>query len=136
MLQHCIGLARRLSRLQFALDGVRRDALARTVDGGAPGRRVGSSSTFTIARTRQSLRFAPGNFALVRPGVNRELSAVAVSAVQLGEDLPSGNHKIKLRPLAPGRYWARFWIEGRNRRPDTAESFIITDPTEHGEVEE
>lgn len=117
-------------------DASKEAPFAVTIDGGTPGRRIGSSPTFTVAKTTQSLHFEPGSFPRQGSATQSALRAVAVSAVQLGEDLPAGNHKIKIRPLSSGRYWARFWIEGRRHRPDTAESFVTTDETEQSEVEE
>jgi hypothetical protein len=68
-------------------------------------------------------------------GPGRGHFGVAVAAVQLGDDLPSGRHHVKLRVLSPGRYWARFWIEGRRTRPEAAASFITTEEPEPGEEE-
>lgn len=124
-------------RLHYAIyssNGSTRDLpLAVTVDGGSPKRRIGSSANFTIANTTQRLHFASGAFAFSGPEGGKALDAVAISAVQLGDDLPRKSHNIKLRPLAAGQYWARFWVEGRHGRPDT-QSFIVTDPTTQREV--
>lgn len=124
-------------RLHYAIysaNGTTRDLpLHVTVDGGEPRRRVGSSPTFTIANTTQRLKFASGAFTFSGPEAGKTLDAVAISAVQLGEDLPRKSHRIKLRPLSSGQYWARFWIEGRHGRLDT-QSFIVTDATMQREV--
>lgn len=124
-------------RLHYAIysaSGTARDLpLAVTVDGGEPRRRVGSSATFTIANTTQRLHFAAGAFAFSGPEAGKALDAVAIAAVQLGDDLPRKSHRIKLRPLASGQYWARFWVEGRRGRPDT-QTFIVTDATMQREV--
>lgn len=122
-------------RLHYAIYSESTDAskdvpFAVSIDGGSPGRRVGSSLTFTVAKTTQSMHFQPGSFPRSGSVTGGNLHSVAVSAVQLGEDLPAGNHRVKIRPLASGRYWARFWIEGHRRRPDTAATFVTTDTSD------
>jgi hypothetical protein len=106
--------------------------LAVTVDSGSPSRRPGSATTLTPGQLNQVVRFTESG---VKSGPGRGHMGVAIAAVQLGDDLPSGRHRIKLRALTPGRYWARFWIEGRRARPEVAASFITTEEPEPGEEE-
>ena len=64
------------------------------------------------------------------------LRRVAVSAVQLGDDLPRGHHRVKVRVMSPGRYWARFWVQGKKPVTEAAESFVSADPADQVEVEQ
>ncbi len=115
----------------------RKDAqFAIVIDGAKPVRQVGSSTSATLGKTTQLLQFAPISLPSHGLHTGDGLSQVAVSAVQLGDDLPKGHHRISLRALSSGRYWARFWIQGRRAKHATAESWITTDLSIPSEVEE
>lgn len=104
-----------------------------TVDGGSPARRVGSYTALTPGQVNQVVRIAGSSLPSYGPQARRSMKGVAVAAVQLGDDVPAGRHRIRLRALTPGRYWARFWIEGKPQRPEVAESFITTEAAEQTE---
>ena len=126
-------------RLHYALYAAASHAgkeaqVAVVVDGGSPSRRVGSATTATLSRAYQVLPLAPVTVASPSLVSDRSLRRVAVAAVQLGDDLTAGHHRIRLRVLSSGRYWARFWIPGRRHLPEAGESFISTDLTAAREV--
>lgn len=126
-------------RLHYALyaadaEADRNAAIAVNVDGGEPSRRAGSANSATLSHAEQVLPSAP----VIQAGYSlsgQKMQRVAVSAVQLGDDLSSGSHRVNLRVRSPGRYWARFWIEGKRRAPESAESFISSDSTDAIEVQ-
>lgn len=104
------------------------------VDGGSPARRVGSSTTATLSRVNQVLPLTAVSLPSPSLVTGNSLQRVAVSAVQLGDDLAAGHHRVRLRMLSSGHYWARFWIPGRHHRPEAGESFISTDLVAASEV--
>lgn len=126
-------------RLHYALytaepDASRTTAVAVVVDRGEPTRRAGSANAATLSQGEQVLPLAEAS--LPSRSVSGEmLQRVAVAAVQLGDDLSAGRHQVKLQVRSAGRYWARFWIEGKRRMPEAAESFISSDSTEPLEVQ-
>jgi hypothetical protein len=111
-------------------------AVSVMVDGGAPKRRVGSATAATLGQAYQVLPLAPVSLQSPALPTGSTLRRVAVAAVQLGDDLPSGHHRVKVRVLSPGRYWARFWVQGKQPVPEAAESFVSSDPTDQIEVEQ
>lgn len=127
-------------RLHYAIysevSGHRAAKFAVLVDRGQPKRRTGSSLGSTLGRTNQLLRFATVSLPSHGLHSGSSLGRVAVSSVQLGDDLPSGHHKVELRALSSGRYWARFWVLGKGRKAPVAESWITTDLTAASEVQE
>lgn len=125
-------------RLHYALysadgDSQRPTAVAVQVDRGEPTRRAGSATAATLSQAEQALPM-PVDSPPSRSLSGDPLQRVAVAAVQLGDDLSAGRHQVKLRVRSPGRYWARFWIEGRRRMPEAAESFISSDSTDPAEA--
>lgn len=127
-------------RVHYALYAENEEAqkgaeLAIAIDGGAPVRTSGSYTTLTASRTTQLVRAAGTTVPTYGTQAKRTLYGVGVSAVQLGDELPPGRHRITLRALTPGRYWARFWIEGKRHREELAESFVTTEADEAGEEE-
>lgn len=126
-------------RLHYALytdaaDANSDAAVAVAVDGGEPSRRAGSANASTISQAEQVLPLTT----VTQPGLSLSgspMQRVAVSAVQLGDDLSAGNHRVNLRVRTPGRYWARFWIEGKRQMPEAAESFIVADASDAVEVQ-
>ena len=126
-------------RLHYALyasaaEADRNAAIAVNVDGGEPSRRAGSANSATLSHAEQVLP-TPESSSSGYSLAGQQMQRVAVSAVQLGDDLSSGSHRVHLRVRSPGRYWARFWIEGKRRVPEGAESFISSDATDAIEVQ-
>lgn len=111
-------------------------AVAVMVDGGAPKRRAGSATSATLGQAYQVLPLAPVSLQSPELPTGSTLRRVAVSAVQLGDDLPRGHHRVKVRVMSPGRYWARFWVQGRRPVPEAAETFVSSDPADQVEVEQ
>jgi hypothetical protein len=64
---------------------------------------------------------------------HRVLWRVAQSSVLLGPELSGGHHRIRLGVLAPGRYWARFWIHGKRHPHQGAESWTSSEELAHSE---
>ncbi|HRI50253.1 MAG TPA: hypothetical protein PLW65_08725 [Pseudomonadota bacterium] len=111
-------------------------AVAVTVDGGAPKRRAGSATAATLGQAYQVLPLAPVSLQSPELPTGSTLRRVAVAAVQLGDDLPRGHHRVKVRVMSPGRYWARFWVQGKKPVAEAAESFVSADPADQVEVEQ
>ena len=111
-------------------------AVAVMVDGGAPKRRAGSATAATLGQSYQVLPLAPVSLQSPALPTGSTLRRVAVSAVQLGDDLPRGHHRVKMRVMSPGRYWARFWVQGKKPVTEAAESFVSSDPSDQVEVEQ
>ena len=111
-------------------------AVAVMVDGGAPKRRAGSATAATLGQAYQVLPLAPVSLQSPELPTGSTLRRVAVSAVQLGDDLPRGHHRVKVRVMSPGRYWARFWVQGRRPVSEAAETFVSSDPADQVEVEQ
>ena len=109
-------------------------SVAFMVDRGSPRRRIGSATAPTLGHASQLLPLAVDNLPVPSLVTGSSLRRVAISAVQLGDDLPSGHHQVRLRVLSSGRYWARFWIPGKRNPPEAGESFISTDLTAASEV--
>ena len=128
-------------RLYYAIyssasDGPQSPEFVAMVDDGHPVRRLGSFHSFTASQTRQVLRFTATNLPSSGPRKDRLMRQVAISSFPIGDDLRAGRHRIRLRALSPGRYWARFWILGRRQKAEGAESFVTTDLVEQRETED
>lgn len=105
------------------------------VDNGSLQRKHGSSTALTTGKINQVMHLAGESVPTYGPQAKHALWPLGVAAVQLGDDLSTRSHRIKLHPLTPGHYWVRFFIEGRRHRTEIADSFITTEASAQAEGE-